>query len=196
MSKTKKKITVSAISDVKKATHTPSVTIEWNGLSIDIKTTMSLRDVISIVDAVVNSCFQEDGAYMPELKEFALRAEIVERMSNVSLPRDTEEKYSILYDTDIYKEIIKHINTTQYIDVVSAIDEKIAATLRDNTLAINRRIDEIVSEFEKLEELLSNGLKNISSEDMANLIKTLGSGEIDNNKIIDLYSQLCKAVDD
>ena len=68
------KISVNAMDEIMKRFDTVE-TIEWNGLQVVIKKNLSLEEMMTFANSVVKSCFdQASGAYMPEVKDFAIRA--------------------------------------------------------------------------------------------------------------------------
>ena len=72
--------------------------LEWNGLEITIKKTLSFSDMMKFVDSVAKSCFvQGSGDYAPEIFDFALRSNVLDTYANFTMPRDLEKQYAMVY---------------------------------------------------------------------------------------------------
>lgn len=67
-----------------------------------------------IINSVMDACYdKEHDVFIPEMKDFALRVNVVSRYACVDLPEDIAEQHSILYNTDIFDTIVAAVNTAQ-----------------------------------------------------------------------------------
>lgn len=77
--KSNKKVSITTLEKIMKETYMPAKVVEWNGVEVTIKPTLSFKDVLSFVDSVVKSCFTtDDSSYIPEVKEFVTKCCILE----------------------------------------------------------------------------------------------------------------------
>lgn len=181
------KISVSSTEKVMKENYTPVVTEDWYGNELTIKTMLSLREMFEFVKVVVDGCFNQDThEYLPEVKEFVLRASIVEYYTNVRMPDNLERRYAILYGTDLVDFIIARINKCQFDDMTVAIEKKIRNRVRSNEEMVSRqfitlggRIDEIMSRFEEI-------FSGVTKEEITGFLSAVSNGQIDEEKIVKL----------
>lgn len=161
------------------------ITADWNGSEIKIKPILSLREMAYMVDRVVDVCFdKESGAYIPEIKEYAIRVLAIELYSNVALPDDKEEKYEAVYNEGLFEEVEEHINTAQYLDILNAIDKKIDLLVETNINTLTIQINELISKFTEIEKGLGIMYENITPEEISGFVKSLSGVKVDEDKII------------
>jgi hypothetical protein len=186
--KSKKKISISAFENIMKDTYTSTKTIAWNGVEITIQPTLSFKDFLTFVDTVVKNCFSIDNnAYMPEIKDFAVRCCVLEMYANFALPVNVERKYDLVYCTDAVQTVLSEINPEQYHVLMSAIDAKIENMAQANIEAINKQMSEIYSAFENMQNQMSGVFAGVGAEEMSKLVGALSEGSIDENKLVQAY---------
>ena len=187
MAKTKK-ISINAMDKVIASNHTPTVSTEWNGLEIIINHTLSFKHMLEFVDSVTKTCFMpKTETYMPEAKDFAIKSNILEKYSNISLPNNLEHRYEFIYCTDIIDVILKHINTRQFEEIIKAIDTKIENLANANIESINKQMSELYAAFENLQNSMGGIIDGINNGDIMNVVKILTDGSLDESKFVDAY---------
>ncbi len=148
---------------------------------IKIKKILPLNIMTGFVEAVVDSCIDENsGEYTPQSYDLAIKINTVLYYSNYKLPKELEAQYKILLESDLYDYIVKHINQTQYKEILRAIDRKIKFKLDCISYSLttpakqiidklNNIIEENQKAFETLDKININELienvKNISNLD-------------------------------
>ena len=186
--KSKKKISISAFENIMKDTYTSTKTIAWNGVEITIQRTLSFKDFLTFVDTVVKNCFSIDNnAYMPEIKDFAIRCCVLEMYANFALPINVERKYDLAYCTDAVQTVISEINPEQYNVLISAIDSKIENMAQANIEALNKQMSEISSAFENMQNQMSGVFEGVGAEEMSKLIGAISDGSFDESKLVQAY---------
>ena len=149
-------------------------TIEWNGYTISIKRTLSLREVMEFVDNVVDTCFSSDeGIYTPEVLDFAIRYNVLVKYAGIELPDDAFKGYDICCQTDLYDEILRHIDYNQFISMEDAIDKNIEYRTNENVAAATRQMNEAYSAFKGLEDKLLELFGNIDKDSISKLVSAL-----------------------
>lgn len=101
-------------------------------IRISVKPRLSLSDMLDFVHDVVWYCFQSDaGEYCPQLKEFAIAKNTLEKYTNIKLPSSTKKIYDIIYGTDILTKIksLEHFDHAQYATILMDIDRLISFRL-------------------------------------------------------------------
>lgn len=106
------------------ANETEYKTIVWRELNIVVRNMIKIEETLDMVNSIMEACTNnKDGAIScyPELMDFAVRANVVLRYSNVHLPADTREQYRILYGTDLYDVVRKEVSEAQLQSVADAV---------------------------------------------------------------------------
>lgn len=193
MAKTKlKKVSVNAFEAAVTNSYEPLKVIEWNGIEIVIKKTISLKEMLEFVDGVTKSCFNEDtNAYRPEAKDFAIKIYVLEKYANFTLPKNIEMKYDLIYQSDIVSCVISHINVEQYNEIVSAINNKVDNLAQANVEAINSQMNELYNSFNNLQEKIGEIFSGVNPEDVKEIMGYLSDGRaFDSDKIVEVYNQV------
>lgn len=188
--KTKKRITINAFEKVMKENYQPVVEVEWNGLAIEIKRTLSLQEVIHFVEGVVDACFDEEtGDYLPEVKDFLIKYFVLEKYANFTMPSNTNNMYDLIYCTDAFVTVCGYINTEQFSEICAAIDEKLDYKTNASVEAMNKQMATVFNSFEDIEKNLSQLFSSVDNESLAKLIEALGNGKIDEAKLVKAYTE-------
>ena len=182
------KISINTFDKILKTTYSNEEIIRWNDIDITINKTLSFKDVLSFVDSVSKSCFTDDnGTYLPEVKDFAIKCCILERYANFSLPQNIEHKYQLIYCTDAVDVVIKYINKTQLEEIISAINDKVDNIAQANIEAINRQMNELYSTFGNLEKQITEMFSGINKDDMTKLVGAISNSNLDEEKLVKAY---------
>lgn len=186
--KSNKRISITAFEKIMDATRTQTKLVPWHDIEIEIKYSLTLKDVFNFVNTVTESCFTEDtNKYIPEVKDFVIKCCILELYANFTLPSHLERKYELVYGTDAVDTVVQHINNTQLREIIESINDKVDNIAQANVEAINRQMNELYAAFNNLQEQFMNIFSGIESDDFANLIKAASSGAIDEEKLVRAY---------
>lgn len=155
-------------------------------IEITIRYDLPLQEVLQFVEDVVSSCIDSDtGRYIPEIKAFAIRASVLTRYANFTLPKDPEKQYDLIYNTRAYDQVMSHIDSDQYEEIVIAIDERIR---HETAIMENAMMSQMTELMMKLNTFINNSEElfgSVKSEDMSALIKNLASaGKVDEDKLV------------
>ena len=183
-----KKISIASLDKVVKDTYTPVSSIQWNGLDVRIKRTLSFIEMMEFVDSVVKTCFTaESGMYIPEAKDFAVKSNIVERYTNLSLPNNLDHRYEIIYCTDIVETVLTCINYQQFNEIMASIDSKINNLAQMNIEQVNKQISDLYTSFDNMQKQIEQIFGGVDSEEMTAMMKALTEGNIDEHKLVEAY---------
>lgn len=181
-----KKISINALERVMKGDYEPTISIEWCGLEITIKKTLSLTEVIKFVEDVAETCFAKGtNDYIPEVRDFAIKSNVLEMYTNLSLPKSNDARYALIYQTDVFDEIIKYINTAQFDEMCDSINEKLKYRSSNLLAKFNEQINDVLGSVEKLGNNISNIFEGIDKETIANIAKAIANGNFDEQKFIE-----------
>ena len=187
MPKSEKRVSISTMDSIMKEQYANISEEDWAGIRVKIKRTLPLRDMLEFVSDAVGCCFQENGEYMPELLDFAIRANILTRYANFSMPDNLEHRYELAYNTDAVDFVCGKINSAQLNEIIAAINRKLHYMCESNVNAVMDRIKNITASFEDLEAKMSAVFDNITPQDVANIAGAFANGDFDESKIVSAY---------
>lgn len=183
-----KKVSINAIEKVVKENYSPTKTIDWNGLEIVITPTISLKNMLGFVKDVSENCFAEDdGAYLPEVKDFAVKNAVIAYYTNLTLPTNTESRYDLIYMSGLANIIIAHINQEQFNDIIKAINTKVEHIANANIDSVNKQINNIYAAFENIQTNMEELFSGVDNNDLKGLISAISNGQLDENKVVEAY---------
>lgn len=182
-----KRITVEELEKAIGTIDTDVADVEWKGLHVSVQNRIPFGMMLAMVDRVVEIVFGDDGTYMPELKDFAIRNSVVELYTNLTLPDGAEKRYNILFNTDIWEVLVKYIDEEQFSMATEAIDAKIEATVNTNTINLNRQIAVFQDAVEKMNEQLTAVFDNINTDDLRKLMGAINNGGLDEEKLVKAF---------
>lgn len=185
MDKKTKNISISQIDKVMKETYKDIVLVEWCDIDLEVKKSLAFDDMLQFVHDVVKTCTeQEHGGYMPELKEFAIRMNIVEMYSNVRLPSNLNHKYHILINSGIVETILDHINTEQFNCMREAIDSKLEAVVATNVNAVQKQLSDITVAFEQMQRNMENAMSGLDMSVLERFVESASDDNVVNNAVL------------
>lgn len=196
MNKKAKKISISKMDEIMNTLPPNEAYIEWNGVEMAVNRYLSLEDMVQFVDSVVNSCFSsDDGAYMPEVKDFAIRVNIMARYANFRIPEKTSKQYDFAVQSGAVEAILKYIDKDQFNSILSAIDAKVNHILASNVAVYTKKFDAVMSSFENLQNTVESMFENINPSDIQKLSSALSDGTME-QKIVSAYMDASKNKDE
>lgn len=192
MAKTKK-ISINAFDKIIENTYTPTETVEWNGIEITIKNTLSLTEMMAFVDSVTKSCFTSDnGTYLPEVKDFAIKSCVLEMYANFAMPSNIEHRYKLIYCSDAISTVLQHINNQQFSEITQAIDDKVSHIAQANIEMVNRQANDLYASFDNLQKQLAEVFSGVGSDDMSKLVGAISKGKLNEEKLVQAYMSQTK----
>lgn len=186
------KISVNAMDEIMKRFDTVE-TIEWNGLQVVIKKNLSLEEMMTFANSVVKSCFdQASGAYMPEVKDFAIRANVLDMYTNFTLPKDLDKQYDMVIRSGAVEMVLNYINYAQFNELVKAIDSKLQNTADANIQAFITKLDNVTTAFSDMQTEMEKMFSGVDTEDIGKLVGAIANGNNTEEGIVKSYLELVK----
>lgn len=183
-----KAVSINAFDKIEKDTYKGTESFEWHGVEVVVKKTLSIKEVLEFVNDVVKTCFSaDDGSYIPEVKDFAVKSCILEKYANFSLPTNIEHKYDLIYHTDAIDEVLRRVNGQQFNEIIASINAKISHLASANIEAINKQMNELYTAFDNLQKQLEAVFSGIDPSDLTKLVGALGDKGINEEKIVKAY---------
>lgn len=180
-----KMVSVNAVESVMKNEFANEVTIQWHGIDVVVRKTIGLKQAFEFVNQSVNSCFAEkDGAYMPEMKDFVIRACLVEKYTNIRLPENSEKLYDILYMTDLCNVVCANISQEQFDALVEAINDKLDYLSNADVKAVQKASENIGSLVQSFTDVFSG----VTADDVKKITDAIIGGQFSEEKLIEAYA--------
>lgn len=180
--KNENRVSVNKFETVMKEEFENTVNVEWHGVDLVVKKTISLADMLAFVEECAQSCFLEDGSFVPELKEFAIRCNVLVRYAGFALPSDAEKKYKLVYGTDAYLTVLEHIDVMQFSDIENAVEERIRFEVAGANREMRRKLDDAVGAFENMAQQLDGLFGNLTNDDIKSMLEVATKG-VDEKKV-------------
>ena len=196
MAKADKKVSIALFDKIAKEQFQNEATIEWHDAQLRVKYALSLTDMLAFVDDVVGSCFHDKLGYMPEVKDFAIKTNILSRYANFSLPDNLEHRYQLVYVTDAVDAVCAAIDGTQLQEIVNSINSKIRFLCDSKATMIQERINDVLSTMEEMRDNTKSIFDGITHDDLKNLMGAITSNGLDGQKLVQAYIEQAKSKDE
>lgn len=189
MAEETKRISVNAFERQVKANHSDNIsTFIWGDVEVFVKRRLSLAEVIEFVDDVVKTCFTQDNfSYLPEVKNFSIKSNILTMYANFTMPSNVEYQYELVYDSNIVSEIIKYIDHEQLDEILAAIDDRIDAEIQMGASTLKVQVSKLIAAVSDLESRFSDIFSGIGEKEMAEMVSAITDGKFDADKLISAY---------
>ena len=147
-----------------------------DGVTISIRYSISLMEMLQFVDDVVESCVNgETGEYLPEIKDFAIDKGVLSVYANFSMPDDVAKQYELIYNTEALEQVRRNINIEQLNSIVRAIDKKIDHKLAMMQSTAAMQTNEVVSRLNDLADQLEKSVSGMTSKDIQKFVSSIGN---------------------
>ncbi len=141
MSKTTKKVSISDFERIANEQRHNDTTIDWNGVEVTVKYSLSLAEMLKFVQNIVDTCVV-DGMFLPEVFDFAVQANILSLYANFKIPDNVEKAYDLVMTTDAVEFVSGEIDDVQLKSMVSSAREKIKY-MRSATAGIRKQLKKL-----------------------------------------------------
>ena len=187
-----KRISVNAMDEILKRFENTE-TVQWNGLDVVITKTLSLEEMMAFADSVVKSCFdQASGTYMPEIKDFAIRSNVMERYANFTLPSKVENQYDMVMRSGAFEMILNYVNHAQFNELMRAIEAKLQNSAEANVQMVFRKFDDVVTSFEGLQDKVGALFAGVDQADIGKLMSAISEHGVSEEKVVKAYMEQTK----
>lgn len=105
-------VTTREMLQITNATREKQKTILWHGKKINIVPLLSLKEFFNLVGEILDLCVKDDKIAV-EFVDFIFKAKTIEKYGNLVLPEDIEDKYMVIYGSDIVQIVFDAINSSQ-----------------------------------------------------------------------------------
>lgn len=186
-----KKVTIKDLTDKVNETLIDDVDVQWNGLDIHIKKRLGVAEMLDFINTVVAWCVDEDtGEYRPEWKLFSYDSELVEKYTNLTLPKDLEKRYRILLCNDLINTIIRNVDSVQLETIYYAIEDRIRYILRSTSSTVYKQMSDVVDAFSQMKDVANEMFTNENAATLTKFMETVNNVETANDKAVQIFKKL------
>lgn len=193
MAKVEKKVSITLFDRIMKEHFQNERTIQWHEAEVRVKRTLSLSEMLAFVDDVAEICFHDQYGFLPEIKDFAIKSNILTRYANFSMPDNLGHRYEMVYCTDAVDAVCAAIDTVQLQEIVNSIDSKIRFLCDSKANLIQDRINDVLNTMEELRESSKDLFSGLSQGDLKALLGAVTERGLDEKKIVEAYMEQKKA---
>ena len=193
MAKGEKKVSIALFDKIARTHFQNENVIQWHEAEVRVKRTLSLTEMLSFVDDVVGSCFHDKMGYMPEVKDFAIKSNILTRYANFSMPDDLEHRYQMVYGTDAVDVVCSAIDTVQLQEIVNSINSKIRFLCDSKANLIQECINSVLETMEEMRDNTKDIFDGLSQEDLKALMGAITEHGLSEQKIVEAYMEQKRA---
>lgn len=159
--------------------------VDFHGEELTVQKRIPFALVCEMVKKVADACFDENGEFSPEIRDFALRLCCVEAYTNVRLPEDNvEHQYEIVGRSDLWSIMLRVIDSDQMDEICNAIQDRIDARLDANRAAFEREINKLTQALDEMGKQVTELFGSVSPEDLQALLGAIGEHGVDEEKIV------------
>jgi len=156
--------------------------VDWHGYKVVVRKAITQSEMLAFVKTVVESCFDDNGEYTPENRDFMYRYCQILFFTNVDLPTESTEAYEFVYHLDLNNIVNMYAERYLLADIQSAIEEKVRYRLDTELDEMRKQVEQIAQVVGALNESISS----VDPEDIKNLVAALAEhGAIDEQKIVE-----------
>lgn len=161
-------------------------TVDFYGIEIKVKYMITHEQYDNAIGQIMNCCYDDaSGEYLPELRELATRTVIVAYYTNLELPDDVDDlNYLLFASDDLMDGIYSAINRTQLQELHRAVAKRCEVRNEANRKFFENEIKEVTDGIESMASGIQGLFDGVSSDDMRQLVKVLGEGRIDEEKLV------------
>jgi len=182
------KISVSALERAAKEQLAEIANIQWCDLTVEVKRSIPLVEMMEFCKEITDACFMDDGTYVPEVMEFAIKSGVLTRYANFRLPSNLEKQYWLIYNTDIYDIMLEYINTAQLNEIVDAANRKLKYLCDSDILMFRSQMTQFIESMNDMQKDTAAMMEGISPDDIQSLLGAIGSGDgLDEEKIARVF---------
>ena len=167
--------------DIDSGLNVPHYTFEWcDGVTVDVAHSVSFATELAIIEAMAQSCFDEDGNYFPALADMMFRHEVIAKYTNIELPEDIEVCYALFYNTDLWAQVSEYIDDVQLANIQIAAHEMIHQRNDMRSEELKKNVGSMIESLSRI----TDAFDGVSAADISGVFSAFANGGIDESKIV------------
>lgn len=184
MSEDKKIVSFELVEQAAQSEVNEAKLVEWNGVTIRVRNTISLDEMLLFVKNVVESCFDDEANYYPEKKDAALRWCTVAFYTNIELGEDPAAAYDVLCRSSLIETIIPYINSWQIDELTDAIEAKMHYIASVGIQATLKSVNEMIAALSNVTDSFGGVFDSIDKEKLNDMISAFSATGLNEEKLV------------
>lgn len=181
-----KRISINALTDAVNTMGDTETVVCWNGLEINVKRFLSLKEMSALVSKAVSDCINPDtGEYRPEMRDFSVGRCMLICYTNLSLPVNVEKQYELIVRSNLPEIISGYIDKGQWFSIETAINDKIEIMTDAHIAAVEKQLAEAAAILNQVNELFSG----VQNADLSKIVSAITEGRMDEEKLVKAYME-------
>lgn len=166
------------------------ITISFQGKDITIKKDVGIEDVFTVINSIAISCFNDEtGEYTPEVEEFVRRCLIIETFTDFTMPTDMNDRFHLVFGTELYKTIIDSIPDGIIEMINSSVAKKIDYLIQCNIETVNTKISDAMNKVDEMENSIQDLINSLDADTMNKVLSAIADGQFDYVKLLDAFKE-------
>lgn len=172
---TMKKVSYKNIASKLPALETTTITLEgemFGGLTVTVKNRLTITEMSALIADIVSTLIDaETGDYNPEYADLVEMMLQLKHYAGISIGKtDLSYAYRVLTETDLYQQVISHVDQEQLFDVGEAVANRVEFTKKLILSTAGHKAVELLTRMEALMATMESMSVDVGGDKMQLLL--------------------------
>lgn len=147
----------------------------FEGMTTKVKTSLTVSEMSAMISDIVSTLVDmQTGEYNPEYAELVKMILQLKHYAGVTIGKnDLPYAYRVLRETDLYPQLMAHVDASQLAQAMNAVDERVAF-MKDMILsAAGHKTVEMLTQLEQLMGMVETVSSDMNGEKVQQLLTAL-----------------------
>ena len=158
------------------------------GHEITVARSLTYNELLYFVEYVANSCFTDDGIYVPQVFTTMFRSAVINSFTDIEVPVEMDAKFSFVNYTSVYDEVAAVVGKDLIGYLSDIVDEKIDYLIKQNTESIKADLQKTAGMLQGVAQTVQDMAKGFDADTISGLMTALDKNTADRNQLIAAYS--------
>lgn len=188
-----KRVSINALEKALFNVHEHEIVIDGtDDVKMIVRDFLPLTDVLVFVREVAESVVDmEEGVYRPEMYDYMMRYCLMTIHANLTLPKDPEKAYDLMYNTPVIEQIKQIVgNTAQYKNIESMIENKIVHNLEIIERSVEKQMREYLNMMDQFTNSVAPLFEDMDADKVAQFFNRMSAEErIDERALVEAFRE-------
>lgn len=194
-----KRVSINALEKALFNVHEHEVVIDGtDDVKMIVRDFLPLTDVLVFVREVADSVVDmEEGVYRPEMYDYMMRYCLMTIHANLTLPKDPEKAYDLMYNTPVIEQIQQIVGSTaQYKNIEGMIENKIVHNLEIIERSVEKQVREYLNMMEQFTSSVAPLFEDMDADKVAEFFNRMSEEErIDERALVEAFRETQEKVE-
>lgn len=194
-----KRVSINALEKALFNVHEHEIVIDGtDDVKMIVRDFLPLTDVLVFVREVAESVVDmEEGVYRPEMYDYMMRYCLMTIHANLTLPKDPEKAYDLMYNTPVIEQIKRIVgNTAQYKNIEGMIENKIVHNLEIIERSVEKQVREYLNMMEQFTNSVAPLFEDMDADKVAEFFNRMSEEErIDERALVEAFRETQEKVE-